>query len=139
MPKYKNADIAELAHQLTLSPRRLRLSQIAGAERLLELVDPETSYPYDFVCFHLTGYRSLKPSKKAAINGDLLIEQLVRLIEHLSQSAAIPLKAIDVPFQTQVELSHRLSVSMKTISAGATASATWVYTDRPNVKTPPVV
>jgi len=116
MPKYKNADIAELAHQLTLSPRRLRLSQIAGAERLLELVDPETSYPYDFVCFHLTGYRPHKPSKKAAINGDMLIEQLVRLIEHLSQSAAIPLAAINVPFQTQAELSHRLSVSMKTIS-----------------------
>jgi len=116
MPKYKNADIAELAYQLTLSPRRLRLSQIAGAERLLELVDPEDSYPYDFVCFHLTGYRPFKPSKKAAINGDMLIEQLVRLIEHLSQSAAIPLGAIDVPFQTQAELSRRLSVSMKTIS-----------------------
>ncbi|MCH8965671.1 MAG: hypothetical protein IIB58_11960, partial [Planctomycetes bacterium] len=116
MPKYKNADIAELAHQLTLSPRRLRLSQIAGAERVLELVDPEKSYPYDFVCFHLTGYRPHKPSQKAAINGDMLIEQLVRLIEHLSQSAAIPLTAIDVPFQTQAELSRRLSVSMKTIS-----------------------
>ncbi len=63
MPNYKNADIAELAHQLTLSPRRLRLSQIAGAERLLELVERETAYPYDFVCFHLTGYRPLKPSK----------------------------------------------------------------------------
>ncbi len=116
MPKYKNADIAELAHQLTLSPRRLRLNQIAGAERLLELVDPEKSYAYDFVCFHLTGYRPFEPSKKAAINGDMLIEQLVRLIEHLSQSAAIPLTAINVPFQTQAELSRRLNVSTKTIS-----------------------
>ena len=116
MPKYKNADIAELAHQLTLSPRRLRLSQIAGAERLLELVDPENNYPYDFVCFHLTGYRPLQPSGRQSIPGTILITQLVRLIEHLTQSATIPLAAINEPHQTQEQISERLSVSMKTVS-----------------------
>ncbi len=116
MPRYKNADIAELAHQLTLSPRRLRLSQIAGAERLLELADPEKDYPYDFVCFHLTGYRPLRPSKKPMIHGKSLVGHLVRLIEHLSQSASIARGALSEPLQTQEELSKRLSVSMKTIS-----------------------
>ena len=116
MPKYKSADIADLAHQLTLSPRRLRLSQIAGAERMLELAEPDKDYPYDFICFHLTGYRPLKPSRKAMISGRHLVPQLVKLIEHLSQSASLPLKALGEKIQTQEELSERLRVSMKTIS-----------------------
>ena len=116
MPKYKNSDIADLAHQLTLSPRRLRISQIAGAERLLELIDPDQDYPFDFVCFHITGYRPLKPSKKPVLQGKALISHLVRFIEHLSQSASIPTTAIRERFQTQDDLAQRLRVSMKTIS-----------------------
>ena len=114
--RYKNNDIAQLAHQLTISPRRQRPSQIAGAERLLELVEAEREYPYDFVCFHLTGYRPLRPSTKPALRGGTLIADLVRLIEHLSQSASIPLEALREPVHTQEELSQRLSVSMKTIA-----------------------
>jgi RNA polymerase sigma factor (sigma-70 family) len=116
MPKYKSADIGQLGHQLTLSPRRLRLSQIAGAERLLELIEPDRSYPYDFVCFHLTGYQPLQPSGKSELAGKDLIADVVRLIEHLSQNAAIPLSVVSEAFQTQEELSKRLSVSTKTIA-----------------------
>ncbi len=116
MPKFKSNDIAELAHQLTLSPRRQRLAQIAGAEKLLELVESERDYPYDFVCFHLTGYRPLKPSGKSSLHGEGLISDLVRLIEHLSQGAAIPVAALRGVVQTQEELSQRLSVSTKTIA-----------------------
>lgn len=116
MPRYKSRDIAELAHQLMLSPRRQRMGQIAGAERLLELVEPGTDYPYDFVCFHLTGYRPLRPSKKSGLRGRFLISDIVRLIEQLSQSAAIPLTSLSKPAQTQEQLSQRLSVSMKTIA-----------------------
>ncbi len=116
MPKYSNSDIAQLAHQLTLSPRRQRLSQVAGAERLLELVTPEREYPYDFVCFHLTGYRPLRPSKRPPLGGAPLISDLVRLIEHLTQSAGVLLRVVPGPVYTQEALAERLSVSMKTIA-----------------------
>ena len=116
MPKFKSNDIAELAHQLTLSPRRQRLAQIAGAEKLLELIESGRDYPYDFVCFHLTGYRPLKPSGKSTLQGEGLISDLVRLIEHLSQTSAIPVAALRGVVHTQEELSQRLSVSTKTIA-----------------------
>jgi RNA polymerase sigma factor (sigma-70 family) len=116
MAAFKNPDMAQLGHQLALSPRRQRLAQIAGAERLLELVEPQREYPYDFVCFHLTGYRPLRVSKRAPLKGQVLISDLVRLIEHLSQTAAIPATALRESFQTQEQLSRRLSVSTKTIA-----------------------
>lgn len=116
MPKYRHSDIATLGHQLTLSPRRLRLAQIRGAERLLELIENDREYPYDFVCFHLTGYRPLKPCPRPLLKGEALIADLVRLIEHLSQSAALPRSALPGPVFTQDELSQRLSVSTKTVS-----------------------
>ena len=49
--------MAELTHQMQLSPVRLRLKQFEAAEYLIDLLDPKKEYPYDFICHHLTGYR----------------------------------------------------------------------------------
>ncbi len=116
MPRYKNADLAQLAHQLTLSPRRQRSSQIAGAERLLEIVEPHRTYPYDFVCYHLTRYRPLKPSGRSILKGRSLIADLVRLIEHLTQSAGFLTSSLSEPFLSLEQLRKRFQVSAKTIA-----------------------
>ena len=55
MAKFYNNDMADLAHQLTISPRRLRVEQILGIERLYLLIDPDKAYPFDFVCHAITG------------------------------------------------------------------------------------
>jgi hypothetical protein len=54
---YHSNAIAELAHQLRLSPVRLRLRQLEAAEYLADLVEASKSYPYDFVCHQITGFR----------------------------------------------------------------------------------
>ncbi|MCG3136972.1 MAG: RNA polymerase sigma factor RpoD [Phycisphaerae bacterium] len=116
MANYRLADLKELAHQLTLSPRRHRLRQIQGAEHLLELIEATKEYPYDFVCYHVTGFRPVKASKRSTLKGAALITDLVRLIEQLSQSAAIPQSALTEPHYTQEQLSARWQVSTKTIA-----------------------
>ncbi len=58
MNAYRLACVGELAHQLQISPARLRLQQILATDYLLTLIEPDQYYPYSWVCWHITGYRS---------------------------------------------------------------------------------
>jgi RNA polymerase primary sigma factor len=115
MAKYHHASIAELTHQLKLSPVRLRLKQFDATEHLIELIDPAKSYPYDFVCHHITGYRPKMATAQKAMPGKALLEDLVQLIEDLSGAAPVPVLIMPVTCWTTEELAGRLKVSTKTI------------------------
>ncbi|MCB9851013.1 MAG: sigma-70 family RNA polymerase sigma factor [Phycisphaerales bacterium] len=115
MPTFATKDLAELAHQLLLSPRQKRLSQIHGINTLLGLVDAEKSYPYDMVCFHITGYRNRRNSERPAIPGDKLVGDLVTLAEHITRKNAIPVAEVGEPVRGYEELASDLKVSTKTI------------------------
>jgi RNA polymerase primary sigma factor len=115
MATFASKDLAELAHQLLLSPRQKRLEQIQGIERLLGLVEADKSYPYDMVCFHITGYRNRRKSDRAAIPGDKLVGDLVALAEHITRKNAIPQDEVTEQLRGYEELASDLKVSTKTI------------------------
>ncbi len=115
MLKYAVNELAELAHQLTISPLHLRLDQLNGIEKMLELAAPDNSYPYDLVCFHITGYRSRSNPPRPSVAGKKLIGDLVLMAEHISRKANIPRAALANTHKTQEELASQLSVSTKTI------------------------
>jgi len=115
MVKFFNSDMAELAHQLTLSPRRLRMEQIRGIDRVLGLVSADRTYPFDFVCFHITKYRKRGPSTGYSIPGKALINDLVTLAEVLSRKANLAIAELGEPFDTHEELAAELRVSTKTV------------------------
>ncbi len=115
MAKFFNSDMAELAHQLTLSPRRLRMAQIRGIDRVLGLVSADRTYPFDFVCFHITKYRKRGPSTGYSIPGKALINDLVTLAEVLSRKANLAIAELGEPFDTHEELAAELKVSTKTV------------------------
>ena len=115
MPGYFNADLEQLAHQLTLSPRRLRLKQIARIEDLLAVADPDRAYPYDWVCYHITKYRKRGEDTGPSIPGKALVSDLVRMVEQISRKANIALSEITEPHLSQEEVAAELSVSTKTI------------------------
>ena len=115
MVKFFNSDMAELAHQLTLSPRRLRMEQIRGIDRVLGLVEADRTYPFDFVCFHITKYRKRGPSTGYSIPGKALINDLVTLGEVLSRKANLAIAELGEPFDTHEELAAELKVSTKTV------------------------
>src|SRR5207253_11074545 len=62
MAGYHSNAVAELAHQLRLSPVRLRLRQLDAAEYVADLIEPARNYPYEFVCHQITGFRPKTPS-----------------------------------------------------------------------------
>ena len=116
MAKYKHSAIAELAHQLELSPLRLRLGQFDATEHLISIIEPEKAYPYDFVCHYITGYRPKTASTGRAMLGQTLMEDLVQLVEDLSTVKPFPAGAMPSRWWTTEELSQRLKVSTKTIT-----------------------
>jgi len=116
MAKFFNIDMADLAHQLTLSPRRLRMEHLDGVEKLLAVVAPGRSYPFDFVCYGITGYRKRgSGSASPSIPGKALISDLVTLAEVLSRKSNLPISLIPEPYKTHEDLAEFLRVSTKTI------------------------
>jgi RNA polymerase primary sigma factor len=115
--KYRLTPIAQLAHQLSLSPARLRLRQIEGAEYLLDLIDSDKGYPYDFVCYHITGYRPRRSNGTGhgTLGGHHLITDLVQLVEDLSASPMVDTTALPEPAWSTEQLARRLRVSTKTV------------------------
>ncbi len=115
MTKFASKDLAELAHQLQLSPKAKRLSQLQGIETLLGLVQPDKTYPYDMVCFNITGYRNRRESDKKPLCGSTLIGDLVLMAEELTRKTAIPIEELVEPYRACEELASDLGVSTKTI------------------------
>lgn len=115
MPKFLNGDMSDLAHQLTLSPRRLRIEQICGIDRLLGLVEADRTYPFEFVCYHITGYRKRGSTTSDSIPGQALLIDLVTMAEVISRKANMTLAEVGEGYQTHQELADDLKVSTKTI------------------------
>ncbi|MFH0982073.1 MAG: sigma-70 family RNA polymerase sigma factor [Planctomycetota bacterium] len=115
MLNYHSSDLAQLAHQLTLAPRRLRLKQLEGIESLLVMIEPDVAYPYELVCYTITGYRPRKPERRPPLLGKTLIADLVTMADHLSRRARLTQAELTEPFRTHEELADALKVSTKTI------------------------
>ncbi len=94
MSSYCCAEIAQLAHELTLSPLRHRLRQLAGIARLIHLLEPEREYPYSFVCYHITGYRTRRMDG-TLLGGRDLTADLVELADSLTAAHPLPAAAAD--------------------------------------------
>ena len=43
--------------QARYAPRQKKLEQVEQAEQFLQEVMPEKTYPYELLCFRITGYR----------------------------------------------------------------------------------
>src|SRR5262245_21640923 len=103
MPKFFNREMADLAHQLTLSPRRLRLDQIHGIDVLLGMIDSQKAYPFDWVCFHITKYRKRGDEAGPSIPGLALLRDLATMAESLTRKANLKISEIAEPWVSHVD------------------------------------
>jgi len=109
--------LKELAEQqVRFAPPARRLEQLARAEKLLAEVDPTRHYPYQFVCYRITEFRS-DAYADLLIRGDVVEHDLCVFIEALAKTTpAVPVEAIAEPVLTLEQISKRLNVSTKTIT-----------------------
>jgi len=115
MRKIKNQYIAELLMQLRFAPQKQRRKQLDAAEKLFESIDKNREYPFEFVCFRITGYHPKDETTRQLIKGDELADDLQIFISRLSGQLDQPVIEQGEKVYTIEELAKFFSISTKTI------------------------
>jgi len=115
MRKIKSHNLSQLLMQLRFTPEGKRRAQIEAAERLFCLVDKDRQYPYDFVCFHITGFQPKGAFEQEILAGADLRDDLQIFIAKLSGKLALPASGQAEKISTIEDLAARFNVSTKTI------------------------
>jgi RNA polymerase sigma factor (sigma-70 family) len=109
--------LKELTEQQTrYAPPARRQEQVARAEKLLGEIEPGKRYPYQYVCFRVTDYRS-DAHPDLLIPGADLRHDLTLFIRRVDRSIpAVPIEQAVEPVLTLEQVSKQFRVSTKTIS-----------------------
>ena len=102
--------------QLRFTPQGKRQKQLASAEKLFAIIDKDKEYPFEFICFKITGYRLKDRTAQELIKGSDLADDLPIFIARLSsQVAPLASQQQEKVYDIQ-QLAEALSVSTKTIN-----------------------
>lgn len=113
---YRVVLIRELRdHQVKYAPRTKRLEQAERAERLLGELDLAREYPYEFIYFRVTDFRTEENSRKM-VTGEDAAHDLRLFVEDVTDSLDLLIEEVKEPVHTVEELSRMFNVSTKTIS-----------------------
>ena len=114
MPVFLCRALADLTRQLTYAPAERVRQQSAHVEELFWQLEPDRSYPLDFLVFRITRFRpeTLPPEMLA---GAAVRRDLLTMVELLSEAVGDRADAYDpAPLQLE-EVCRRLGVVPKTI------------------------
>ncbi|MDY3557050.1 sigma-70 family RNA polymerase sigma factor [Gemmata sp. JC717] len=117
MNTFKNQALKELTEQQTrFAPVARRQLQIANAQKLLTEIEPGKAYPYQYVCFRVTEFRS-DAHPDLLLSGESLKHDLAQFVRRVERSLpAQPVEQTVEPMLTLDEVSQKFNVSTKTIS-----------------------
>ncbi len=101
--------------QLRFAPQKKRRKQLAAAEKLFAILDVNRQYPFEFICFRITGFRPKDPQAAALIKGDELVSDLRVFITKLSSQVAEPVDQQGEKVYSIEQLARSFNVSAKTI------------------------
>jgi len=115
MRNIKSQSLAQLLLQLRFTPENKRRAQLDAAEELYAVIEPDKEYPFEFVCFRITGFHPTGLGADEIIKGDELLDDLRIFFSRLSSRLAHPVTEQDQKIYTIEELAKTLEVSTKTI------------------------
>lgn len=101
--------------QLRFTPQKKRQKQLDSTEKLMAIIDKDKGYPFEFVCFKITGYHIKGPVGQHLIKGDELAEDLRIFASKLSGQLAQPVDEQSQKVYSIEELASVFGVSTKTI------------------------
>ena len=115
LPKLRVSALAGLAEQLKFSPPETARKHVERAEALWGRIEPEVTYPEDWLVFQITGYRP-EAREPALVVGGALRADLGALVERLCTPARYKLEEFGAPeWLSRAELCKRWGVSAKTL------------------------
>lgn len=110
-----NPHLAQLLMQMRFATAKQRRKQLDAAEKLLAIIDVGKNYPFEFVCFHITGFRPKGAAAAEVISGEQLKDDLETFISRLSDRVAVPASMQNEKIYTIEELAAHFGVAVKTI------------------------
>ncbi|OQA01380.1 MAG: RNA polymerase sigma factor SigA [Planctomycetes bacterium ADurb.Bin401] len=115
MRKIENPVLAQLFMETSFVPRQQQIKQLAAAESLYEIITPSQEYPYEFICFKITGYRPKTSPVVSSIKGEDLLKNLPAYIHKASARLKLRIDEKHEKTYTLKELADRLNVSVRTL------------------------
>lgn len=116
---YRCEQLADLAKQMRFTPPGPRLSQIDRAELLYWQTDPDAFYPIEYLIYRITGYRADAPASEvesALLPGRAVRDDLMRLVEDVSDTLDIRADSYDPPAMDLDALCRKLSVTPRSVA-----------------------
>lgn len=112
---YQHPVLKQLRDQQSrFTPREKRLEQIDRAEKLLGEIETSKLYPYDYLCFRITGYRP-EGAPALVLEGEEVRHDLRLFVEDLSATVRQAADQAAEPVLTVEEVSRRFNVSSRTV------------------------
>ncbi len=115
MRKISSPGLAQLLFQLRYTPQKKRRKQLDAAEKLFGIIEKDKEYPFEFVCFRITGFHLKSAVGSELIKGADLLEDLRVFISKLSGQLAQPVSEQGEKVYTLEELAEKMKVTPKTI------------------------
>jgi len=101
--------------QLRFTPKKKRKKQLDSAEKFLAIIEPNKEYPFEFVCFRITGFHPKEPVAGQLIKGSDLADDLRIFISKLSAQVAESVAEQKEKVYSIETLAEAFDVSTKTI------------------------
>ncbi|GBD35153.1 RNA polymerase sigma factor SigB [bacterium HR36] len=116
LEKFRNKLMRELCDQaVRYAPMERKLEQLSRAERLLTEVVHQRTYPYQYVCYRITGFRPDTHAEDMIVGEDLE-HDLSLFIAMLSDAVpAVPIEQMPEPVLNLEQVRKRLRVSARTL------------------------
>lgn len=115
MRRISSSSLSQLLRQLRYTPQEKRRKQLDAAEELFGIIDKKKEYPFEFVCFRITGFHLKSAIGSELIKGEDLLEDLRVFISKLSGQIARTIPEAHEKVYTYEELAEKFKVSKKTI------------------------
>jgi len=115
MQKIKNQLLSQLFMETSFVPKVRQLKQLAAAEELYKIIEPDRQYPFEFVCFKITGYRPKSQMKTETIAGSELLLDLPVYVFRASARLKLKADQQSEKIYSIDELSEKFNVSKRTI------------------------
>ncbi|HMO37503.1 MAG TPA: RNA polymerase subunit sigma-70, partial [Gemmatales bacterium] len=117
MKDYRQPALRQLKEQqVRFAPVEKRLGQLERIEKLLSELVPSKNYPYQYICYRITDFRT-DANPQLVISGADLEHDLQLFIQDLSDTVPpVPAEKLSEPVLTLDQVSKNLKVSTKTVS-----------------------
>ncbi len=115
MRQVKNDLLRQFFEGLRFAPLAQKEKELTRAQSLLEIVEPEREYPFEFVCFRIAGFRPRSDDSGHIVRGRDLIEALNVFIATVNRQTAPDISTRTEEVYTVRQLARRFDVSTKTI------------------------